>query len=185
MNSLHVLFSGRLPGSLLLLAFAFSGCILIRTTEHRVKLKEDLSGEATMRLIDLRSDGTADSTVEEDFRIMMSSFEGEGIKDFEKEGRKVTDRRFVVSGDTLSAEISYTFSHFGAVEGLHITKDEIYVLVGEGREVPKTNGKLTPGADKTTRIVWARSARRLLYQIMEKDLQPSVSLAQLYLKYSR
>ena len=39
------------------------GCILIRSTEHRISVNDDGTGEAVLRLIDLRSDEMADSLV--------------------------------------------------------------------------------------------------------------------------
>ena len=175
----------RVALCLLLLLSLFPGCLLVRITEQRVKLNDDGSGDALMRLIDIRSDGVNDSLIVRDFGIMMASSEREGIDDFERTGRKVTSKQFVVRGDTLSAEIAYTFSSLTAIEGLHATKDELFVVVGEGREVTKTNGKVGVWDRNTTRIMWDRDAKRLMFQIREKTLPPSTSLASLYLNYKK
>jgi hypothetical protein len=169
----------------LLLACLLPGCILIRTTEHRIMVNEDGSGEAVLRLIDLRSDETQDSLVARDFNIMISSFEKEGIADFEKMGRKVTDKKFFLRGDTLVAEIHYTFPSLSAVEAFRITADEIYVVINQDREVARTNGSVGAWQEAQKRIQWPRNARRFFYQIREKTLAPSVSLAGLYQKQFR
>ena len=51
----------------LLAAGMLSGCILVRTTEHRISLRPDGGGEAVLRLIDIRSDETVDSLAEVGF----------------------------------------------------------------------------------------------------------------------
>ena len=167
------------------LAALLSGCILVRTTEQRINLRNDGSGEAVLRLIDIRTDEQADSLVQRDFRIMMSSFDHEGIEDFEQNGRKISAKRLFTRDDTLYAEISYTFNVTGAIEGLRMTHDELYLVVNGGREIARTNGRVEPWQNGTQRIVWKRDAQRLLFQIREKTLPPSTSLARLYDQFTR
>lgn len=162
---------------------ALPGCLLIRTTEHRIQFKSDGSGEALMRLVDIRSDGATDSARIRDFGVMMASVEKEGAQAFEKEGRRIVSTQFMVRGDTLDAEISYTFPKFDSVEGLKKMDDELFVVVNAGREILRTNGKIKPWEHNSTRIVWPKDARRLMYQIREKTLPASTSLAALYLRY--
>ena len=165
-----------------LLPAILSGCILVRTTEHRIKLNENGSGEALLRLIDIRSDAQTDSLVRRDFDQMMKTYDKFGAEEFEKFGRKITGKQFVVHRDTLILEISYTFPHPESVEGLHITKDGFTMGVNASREVLKTNGTLQNLKPGFQQILWDLSARRLMYVIREKTLPPSVSLADLYLR---
>lgn len=169
-------------GVLLLLAglSGLPGCILIRTTEHRISIKADGSGEAVLRLIDLRSDEQTDSLVQRDFRIMMSSYDKEGVEDFARRGRTIERRNMYARDDTLIAEISYSFESLDAVEGLRVTETELYVVVAGARDVVRTNGRVEEWQDGSRRIVWKRDARRLLFQIRERSLPPSTSLAGLY-----
>lgn len=166
--------------AILLAVLGFSGCLLIRTTEHRISLRTDGGGEAVLRLIDIRSDEVTDSLAERDFRIMMSSFEDDAIKDFEQNGRVVTNKRVFVRKDTLYAEIGYTFEHLDAIEGLHVTKEELYLVVKDSRQVVRTNGHVEAWQKNSQRIVWDRDTERLLFQIREKLLPPSTSLARFY-----
>ena len=170
-----ILLCGVLAGILLV-----PGCILVRTTEHRISINDDGTGEAVLRLIDLRSDETADSLVQRDFRIMISSYEREGAESFERDGRKITEKKLYTRGDTLYAEVAYTFESLIAIEGLHITDGELYVVVPDTREVIRTNGKLAPWLNNSHRIVWSRETRRIMFQIREKTLPASTSLARLY-----
>jgi len=160
------------------------GCLLIRTTEHRIKINDGGGGEAYMRLTDIRSDGVTDSARIRDFGVMMASAELEGIKDFERDGRKVTSKQFLMNGDTLSAEITYTFTDLETLEGVKIKEDEIFVVVNEGREIVRTNGKIRSWERGAQRIVWPIDAKRIMYQIRERSLPPSVSLAALYMRYN-
>jgi hypothetical protein len=166
-------------------AVFLSGCIFIRTTEHRVRIKPDGSGEALLRLIDIRSDGVSDSLVRSDYDIMLGSLEGEGIKEFEKRGRKVSSKKLFVRGDTLIAEIIYSFASLEAVEGLFITNDLLYIVVGAQREILKTDGEIENWQGSSHRIIWDRDTQRLSYMITEKRLPPSVSLAPLFRLHPR
>jgi hypothetical protein len=177
--------NNRLPALLIVLALVLMlpGCLVIRTTEHRVKIYEDGSGEALLKLIDVRSDGVTDSAVVHDFEVMMSSFETGGVTDFEKPGRKVMDKLMYTRGDTLIAEISYAFRSLDALEGLRITPDEMYVVVSSEREIVRTNGRIKPGDDNTRKISWKRGATQISYVIRERQVPPSVPLGTYYQKY--
>jgi hypothetical protein len=164
----------------ILLTLWFPSCVIVGITEHRVEFRKDGTGKAWLRLTDIRSDGATDSAVARDFAIMMDSFEKEGIDDFEKGGRTVTDRRFIVHGDTLSAEIEYIFDALQAIEGLNATEEAIFIIVPAGREVVLTNGKIGVGEGGSLRIVWDRHAETILYNIREKGSLPGVSLASHY-----
>ena len=174
--------ASRLAGAVLP-ALLLSGCLLIGTTEHRIRLNENGSGEAVMRLIDIRSDARSDSALARDYAVMMASIQKEGVEAFEKGGRKVTAKRFYASGDTLSAEITYTFPNLDQIEGLKVREDELFVVVNEGREVVRTNGRVKSWTRGAQRIVWPRDAKRLMYQISEKSVPSSTSLAPLYRKF--
>ena len=167
---------------LLLAVSLWPGCILIRTTEQRITLNADGTGEAVLRLIDLRSDETADSLVQRDFTNMMSSFEKDAVRDFEQRGRTITAKRMFTRADTLIAEVVYTFTSLQAIEGLHVTDEELYVVVNENCEVVRTNGAVALGTDGGQRISWKRNAPRLFFQIRERALPPGTSLARLYLE---
>jgi hypothetical protein len=172
------------PLILLTAGVLLQGCLLIRTTEHRIKLNDGGGGEAYMRLTDIRSDGVTDSARIRDFGVMMASAELDGIKDFERNGRKVTSKQFMVNGDTLSAEITYTFTQLEMLEGIKIKDDEIFVVVNDGRDIVRSNGKIKSWERGSQRIVWPIDTKRIMYQIRERSLPPSVSLAELYIRYN-
>lgn len=174
----------RLSVPLILLVFVLAGpgCLVVQTTEHRVKINEDGSGEALLRLADIRSDGATDSAVVHDVEVMLSSFDKEGVADFEKPGRKVTDKVMYAQSDTLFAEISYSFRSLDALEGLRLTPEEMFVVVSPEREIVRTNGRISPGDGNTRRIVWKRSAKLLAYVIRERQMPPSTLLGSYYKK---
>lgn len=165
------------------LALLLPACLLIRATEHHIKLNKDGSGEAMMRLLDIRSDARTDSTLARDYAVMMASVQKEGVTEFERGGRKVLSKQFFASGDTLTAEIIYTFPNLDEVEGLKVRKDELFVVVNDGREIVRTNGSIESWTRNSRRIVWPRDAKRLMYLIREKTLPETMSLAPLYQKY--
>jgi hypothetical protein len=164
------------------ISLTLPSCLLVRTTEHRVRINEDGSGEALLRLSDIRSDGTTDSAVVHDAEVMVSSFDKEGVADFERPGRKIVDKVMYVHGDTLFAEISYTFRGLDALEGMRVTRDEIFVVVSAEREIVRTNGKVRPGEADARIISWKRDATLLSYIIRERQLPPSTQLGSYYTK---
>jgi len=172
----------RTPLILALVVSFWPGCILIHTTEHRITLKADGTGEAVLRLIDLRSDETVDSLVQRDFTNMMTSFEKDAVREFEQRGRTITSKRMFARSDTLIAEVAYTFTSLQAIEGLHVTDQEMYVVVNENCEVVRTNGTVVTGPDGGQRIIWKQGAQRLLFQIRERNLPTGTALTPLYLQ---
>ncbi len=177
--------SGNLPRTFflmygILLLILLPGCLVIRTTEHRVRMNQDGSGDAVVKLIDIRSDGATDSAVVHDFEVMMASFEKNGVEDFEQAGRRVTDKVMYTRGDTLFAEISYTFPSLDAIEGLRITPEELFVVVSVDREIVRTNGKISQMEESSRKIAWSRDAGRLAYMIRERHMPPSTLLGALY-----
>ena len=169
---------------MLLLAGA-QGCILVRTTEHRIHMNDDGSGDAVLRLIDIRSDAPDDSLLARDVRQMMQAYDKYGVEEFEQQGRKIVNKQFIVHGDTLILEIAYVFPNTGAIEGLRRTKDDMYMVVGEGREIVRTNGSTEKTKDNSRNIRWDSNAKQLMYIVREKSLPPSRSLASWYLRLHR
>lgn len=167
-------------GGVLLGALILTGCLFVRETEHRIKLNEDGSGEALLRLVDIRSDGGTDSAVTSDLEDMLASFEGDVEKEFERRGRTIVTRRFVLQGDTLNAELRYTFQSLTAIEGLLATANELAIVVSEEREIVRTNGDVQPWHQNSRRIIWPRDADRLMYRVRERVVPPSVLLGPTY-----
>jgi len=167
--------------AVLMLGF-LPGCILVRTSEHRIRFTGAGSGEAFLRLIDIRSDGKTEAAIEEDYDLLMKLYREDGLPAFEREGRKVTGKQLIVRGDTLIAEIRYTFSSFTALEGMRLVSDELFVVVTPEREIVRTNGSIESFEGNTKRIMWDLSTERLQYQITEKSLPSSISLTERYRK---
>jgi len=167
----------------LLTLLLLPGCLLVRTSEHIITLKADGSGHGIIHLIDIRSDAPSDSLAQRDFDELMKAYAAEKVNEFEQYGRKITTKQLRLRGDTLMAEITYTFSSLDAIDGLRATKDEIMLVFGPEREVLRTNGKTSRTEKEGTRITWKRDSGRLVYEVRERELPPSVSLALLYRKY--
>jgi hypothetical protein len=164
-----------LAGSLVL-----SGCLFVRETEHRIKVNEDGGGEAWVRLIDIRSDGTTDSSVTADLEDMLASSEGDVDKEFERRGRTLVAKKFLLKGDTLSAELQYSFRKLTSIEGLLVTSEELAIVVSQEREIVRTNGIVTAWHQNTQKISWPRDSERLFYRVRERVVPPSVMLGPKY-----
>jgi hypothetical protein len=166
--------------ALLALALGLCGCLFVRETEHRIKLNDDGSGEAQLRLVDIRSDGATDSAVTSDLNDMMASFESDLEDEFARRGRTLEAKRLLVQGDTLNAELLYSFRKLTAIEGLMVTPDELAIIVGPEREIVRTNGTIRPWHQNSLKISWPRDAERMLYRIRERTVPPSVMLGSQY-----
>lgn len=181
-SPLRSLRSNFLIGSLALL---LPGCLLVRTSEHIITLKADGSGEGIIHLIDIRSDARSDSLVRRDFDELMRAYGAEKVNEFEQFGRRITGKRLRVVGDTLMAEVTYTFTYLDAIDGLRATRDDIMLVFGPEMEVVGTNGKTSRTESDGTRITWKRDAERLVYEVRERELPQCTSLAPLYKRYER
>ena len=165
---------------LLLLLAVVPGCLQVRTTEHRITLNKDGGGEHRLRMIDIRSDGATDSAVAYDYRVMMSSFDAGVTKEFDKQGRTVIDKKLYTRGDTLIAELTYSFKDLAAAEGLRVREDEFFVVVPPEREIIRCNGEIEEQKGGGSRIVWDRDAARLVYVLRDKVYPSGRSLAPYY-----
>lgn len=172
---------GIMSGALL---SVLPGCLVIRTTEHIVTINDDRTGEGVIHLIDIRSDASSDSLVRRDFDDLMNLYASKKFEEFEKYGRKVTGKQLRVRGDTLMAELTYSFRTMDGIEGLRISKDGMFLVFGPERVVTRTNGKIGHNDKQETTITWDIGAKRLVYEVSEKKLPPSISLAKLYRLYA-
>ena len=118
-----------------------------------------------------------------DFDDLMTAYRLHKIDAFERMGRVISSRQLRVLGDTLMAEIVYTFTSLSSVDGLLVTRDELAFVFGPEREIVRTNGTVKTEAGGRTRVSWKRDATRLVYEVRERDLPKSFSLAPLYLKF--
>jgi hypothetical protein len=166
--------------AVILSAFLLPGCLLVRTTEHRIRLSPDGSGDALLRLIDIRSDGDADSIVNADFNELMEMVDDTLAGGFETATRRITTKQLLLDADTLIGEVAYVFTEPGDIEGLRVTDDELTILVGPDRVVEQTNGSIEKRSEGGVRIVWDRDATLLTYVISERLVRSSTPLAALY-----
>jgi hypothetical protein len=157
------------------------GCLVIRTSEHIVTIGANGSGEGIIHLVDIRSDEPADSLVRRDFDALMLAYKSPTVKEFEQDGRRIVSRRLRTRGDTLDAEIAYTFSSpTGALVGLRMLPDRFVLTFGADRQIVRTNGSTQKTESGGTQITWDSDVRRMTFEVREKVMPASVSLAALY-----
>jgi hypothetical protein len=161
------------------------GCLLVRTTEHIIKINDDRSGEGVIHLIDIRSDARSDSLVRRDFDDLMHLLSAKKVEEFERYGRTISSKRLQVRGDTLMGEVTYIFSSLNGIDGLRLTRDGMSLVFSPEREIIRTNGKLSHNERNETVISWDLDAKRLVYVVREKLFPASASLVPLWLKYAK
>jgi hypothetical protein len=175
----------RLAMGLALLAAVVPGCLLVHSTEHHIRLNPDGSGEAILRLHNLRSDGATDSAIASDVARLLTAFNVSGTAMFEQNTRKIQGKQFMLEGDTLGVEIRYTFKSLEGVEGLRENADYLFLAVGPDNEIVRTNGKVEPWINDLRRIVWPREATHLSYVIRERTPRRSTSIVRWYRAQTR
>ena len=166
--------------ALLLGAVLGTGCLIVVTTEHRIKLNDNGSGEGRLILTDIRSDGTTDSARVADLRLLLAIHDSTARAEFERRGRTLTERRLFTQGDTLSGEVFYSFLTPAAVDGLVWTHEGISIVIPAGEDILKTNGEVEEWVGGAKRIRWNPDARRLMYRVRERQVRTSTSLSALY-----
>lgn len=162
------------------LALLLNGCLLVRTTEHRMTLNGEGGGDALLRLVDIRSDADTDSGRALDYAELEDILADSTLRGFVTPGRAVTGRRLQLRGDTLIAEVTYRFDAAEAVEGLSLQRGGYTVTVASHRELVGTNGSVETLRDGSLRIAWPPDARTLQYTVSERAPDPGVSLAPWY-----
>lgn len=160
------------------------GCLLVRTTEHIIKINDDRSGEGVIHLIDIRSDAGSDSLVHRDFDDLMHLVNAKKVDEFERFGRTITSKKLQVRGDTLMGEVTYIFASLNAIDGLRVRRDGLSLIFSPERQIIRTNGEVTHDDKNETIITWDVEAKRLVYVVREKELPISSSLVPLWLKYA-
>jgi hypothetical protein len=168
-----------------LLAATVPGCLLVHSTEHHVRLNPDGSGEAILRLHNLRSDGVTDSAIASDVARLLTAYNVSGTAMFEQNTRKIQGKQFMIQGDTLGVEIRYTFKALEGVEGLRENADILFLAVGPDNEIVRTDGKVEPWMNDLRRIVWPREATHIFYVIRERTPRRSTSIVRWYRAQTR
>jgi len=132
-------------GTVGVLAIVLAGCLTVESKEYRIRINPDLSGEATIRFVNIlsESEDTLDITAD-DFQ-QLSQFYLEGTQ-LEKEnpGFKNVRKRLYEQNGVLMGEVSFSFDSISAVRIFRFDRSSPFMyFVGSplsAEQLVETNG---------------------------------------------
>jgi len=151
----------------LFLLFNFSGCIDFYKVSYEINLQTADKGTATVHLYDLRSDAVKEMDFETDkqnifdFALKSDDF----LQSMKQEGKKIQSRELYLSGDTLNANVVYTFDSITSVENMQYNSGFFYLTLEPADSVISTNGEIITSKDRK-RILWDKSMQTLKFEIL-------------------
>jgi hypothetical protein len=151
-----------LPSLLISCFVLLTGCLTVETKEYRITLKNGISGEATIKFINIlsESDDTTNIT-KEDFQQLINMYlAGEKLEKDNPGYRNVKKRLFEANG-VLCGEISFSFDSLSTVRVFKFDKDSPYMYYASNplssETLIETNG--TQGVQWMPVVFWEKSAR--------------------------
>ena len=151
----------------LFLVFSLSGCIDFYKVSYEINLETPDKGTAIVHLYDLRSDAVKEKDLETDkqniFQFALKS--NDFLQSMKQEGKNIQKRELYVSGDTLDANVIYTFDSITSVENMQHDAGFFYLTLEPSDSVISTNGEIITSKDRK-RILWDKSMKTLKFEIL-------------------
>jgi hypothetical protein len=150
-----------------LLVLSLSGCIDFYKVSYEINLETPDKGTAIVHLYDLRSDAATEKDFETDkqniFQFALKS--DDFLQSMKQEGKNIQSRELQVSGDTLDANVVYTFDSITSVENMQHDAGFFYLTLEPTDSVISTNGEIISSKDRK-RILWDRSMKTLRFEML-------------------
>ena len=150
--------------ALLISAVFFSGCLTVEFKEYTIKLKNDHSGEATIRFVNIlsESDDTLDITSDDFQQLIEFYLEGNQLEKDNPGYRNVRKKLYEQDG-VLVGEISFTFDSLSVLRLFKFDKDSPYMyFVGHplsAEQYVESNG--TYGRDWMPVVFWPKDLKEI------------------------
>lgn len=149
------------------LALSLSGCIDFYKVSYTVNLETADKGTATVHLYDLRSDAEKEKDFETDkqniFQYALNS--DDFLQSMKQEGKYIQSRELYAEGDTLNANVVYSFDSITSVENMQQDAGFYYLTLEPTDSVISTNGEIISSKDRK-RILWDKSMTTLKFEIL-------------------
>lgn len=156
--------------SIMILSVTVQGCLHFNTASYKIELKDSNSGSVTVFVKDIKSDAIDKTELKEDkknlfdFALKSEKF----IEQMESEGKFIKDRKLILNGENLDAQINYDFKNINDVEGIVYEDPFYYLTLQPGDSVVSTNGKIIESKDYK-RIIWDNSLDTLEFEMFSDD----------------
>ncbi len=154
------------------LVILMHGCLIFHTVSYEVNLDDEKSGAVTLQVVDIKSDATNVSELEEDknqlFNFILKS--DDFIRQMKDEGKNISDRQLFVSKGKLNGSLVYTFSDISKVEGIQYQEPFYFLTLGLEDSIISTNGEIVVSED-LKRIMWDNSIKILKFEMFSADVE--------------
>jgi hypothetical protein len=144
------------------LSFLSVSCLTVEKKEYHIKLKDETSGEATIKFINIlsESDDTTDTTKDDFLQLIETYVSGEKLETDNPGFRNVKKRLYEEKG-VLVGEISFTFDSLSSIRMFKFDKDSPYMYFASNplssETLLETNG--IQGEQWMPVVFWKRDAR--------------------------
>jgi len=154
------------------LVILMHSCLIFHTVSYEVNLDDEKSGTVTLQVVDIKSDATNVSELEEDknqlFNFILKS--DEFIRQMKDEGKNISDRQLFVSEGKLNGSLVYTFSDISKVEGIQYQEPFYFLTLGLEDSIISTNGEIVV-SEGLKRIMWDNSIKKLKFEMFSADVE--------------
>ncbi|HSP87095.1 MAG TPA: hypothetical protein VLN45_03120 [Ignavibacteriaceae bacterium] len=151
-----------------------SGCLTFHRISYEINLENDIKGNGTIRIYDIRSDADNEEGFDEDKNTLFDYIhKGENfLADMQNEGKDISSRRLYVKDDLLNGEVKFNFDDVRKVEGIAAEENFYYITMELSDSIYSTNGEVIFSEDYK-RIVWDKSTKTLLFEMIATDYDDS------------
>jgi hypothetical protein len=152
-------------------ALFVSGCIQVEKKEYRFKLKEDGSGEGTIRFVNIVStdDNSQDVSFKDYAELVTDYMQGTKLDD-DMPKLHLTGKKLIEENGVLVGEVTFTFGSLDSA-GLYRASDckccplLYFVKTSNGSEtVTETNGKIVDGVAESPFLTWDSGTTELTFK---------------------
>lgn len=146
------------------IVFIFSGCLTVEFKEYTIRMKNDRSGEATIRFVNILSeaDDTTDISADDFQQLIEFYIEGNQLEK-DNPGYHNAKKRLYEQDGVLVGEITFTFDSLSVLRIFKLDKDSPYMyFVGHplsSEQFVESNG--TYGRDWMPVVFWPRDSNEL------------------------
>jgi hypothetical protein len=154
-------------------ALALSGCIQVEKKEYRFKLKDDGTGEGTIRFVNIVStdDNSKDVSFKDYAELVTDYLEGTKLSD-DMPNIHITGKKLLEEDGKLVGEVNFTFGSPDSA-GFYRAADckccpmIYFVKTSNGSEtIVESNGKTVEGVAESPFLTWESGTRELTFKTL-------------------
>lgn len=165
----------------LLLLLSSPGCLVFQKISYEITINDDKSGTANVYITDITSDATDNDAFGQDtsalFTFMLKG--KEFVDDMKNEGRFITSRKLIVSGDNLDAEVKYDFNYIAGIENISYEEGFYFLTMDPADSIISTNGEIIK-SESYKRIMWDDKQKLLKFTMFSAETDAYRKLSPYY-----